>query len=524
MATGAALATELKEGEFRSHMGSISRQSSVYLAGIAFTTASGYFFKVYLARTLGADALGFYALGMTVVGFFGWFNNFGLTQSAVRFVASYVATGQYGLLRGFLARGLALLFVANLSFAILLVLVGPWVGTHFYHTSGLNPLMKWLALIMLCGALSGFLGQALAGFKQIALRTILASFIGSPLTIGITLALVGFGGMGLQGYVVAQALSAICVVLLLGVAVWRSAPLAVRSVTTAVSSLPREVMTFSAAMLGVGVLEYTLGQADAIMLGHFRSPHDVGIYAVATAMIAFVPILLQSTNQIFSPMISDLHSRGQISLLGRIFQTITKWVLGLTLPLVCCIAFFSHAMMRIFGAAFEPGWIILIIGAVAQLINCGVGPVGYLLLMSGHQKTLIQIEFAMALLMLALNRLLIPGWGLQGAAVAAAVTTVGTNAWCLCEVRRRIGIWPYNRSYWRLLLPSCAALGLVILVRIGLNSLRSGWFQIVIALTAAYVAFVCVSLFCGMDQDDRLIVDAVKYRLGWRGSVVESME
>ena len=48
--------------DFRRHVRNISQQSSVFLIGTLFTTAAGYFFKVYLARVLGAEALGIYAL------------------------------------------------------------------------------------------------------------------------------------------------------------------------------------------------------------------------------------------------------------------------------------------------------------------------------------------------------------------------------------------------------------------------------------------------------------------------------
>src|SRR5437660_6159400 len=84
----------VQTSHFRSQIGHISRQSSVFFAGTIFTAAAGYLFKVYLARVLGAEALGIYALGMTIVGFFGIFNALGLPQSAVRFVAVYSATGQ----------------------------------------------------------------------------------------------------------------------------------------------------------------------------------------------------------------------------------------------------------------------------------------------------------------------------------------------------------------------------------------------------------------------------------------------
>src|SRR6202165_4197098 len=102
-----------QEAQFRSEFGRISRHSSVFFAGTMFTAAAGYLFKIYVARVLGADALGIYALGMTIVGFLGIFNGMGLPQAAVRFVAAYSATEQWQRLHGFLRRALGLLGIGN---------------------------------------------------------------------------------------------------------------------------------------------------------------------------------------------------------------------------------------------------------------------------------------------------------------------------------------------------------------------------------------------------------------------------
>ena len=119
--------------EFRQQMGHISRQSSVYFAGTIFTAAAGYFFKVYLARVLGAEALGIYALGMTVAGFFGIFNALGLPQSAVRFVAKYAASERWKDLAGFIQRSTAIMLGLNILLAMLMIAVGPRIATRFYH-------------------------------------------------------------------------------------------------------------------------------------------------------------------------------------------------------------------------------------------------------------------------------------------------------------------------------------------------------------------------------------------------------
>jgi len=229
---------------------------------------------------------------------------------------------------------------------------------------------------------------------------------------------------------------------------------------------------------------------------------------VAMALVAFVPIILQSVNQIFSPTIADLYARGQIELLGRIFQTLTKWILGLTVPLAAGMIIFAPALMRIFGRDFEVGWAVLAIGTLGQLINCGVGSVGYLLLMSGNQRRLIRIQAVMACGMLALNIVLIPRWGIVGAAFGAAVTNCLTNIWYLAEVRRSLGLLPYSRSYCRLLLPVCGNLAALLIIRTTLQAIRPEWIVIVVAISLAYVAFIAIAMAFGLDADDRLIASA----------------
>jgi O-antigen/teichoic acid export membrane protein len=269
------------------------------------------------------------------------------------------------------------------------------------------------------------------------------------------------------------------------------------------------VISFSAIVFGVSFLEYLMSQADKILIGFYLNAREVGIYAVAMALVAFVPIVLQSVNQIFSPTIADLYARGQVELLGRIFQTLTKWILGLTLPLAAGMVIFAPALIRIFGRDFEVGWAVLAIGTLGQLINCGVGSVGYLLLMSGNQRRLIRIQAVMACGMLALNVVLIPRWGIVGAAVGAAVTNVVTNVWYLVEVRRTLGLLPYNRSYWRLLLPVSGNLAVLLVAKTALPSVRPEWLVVAAGIPLAYMAFVAIAMVFGLDADDRLIANAV---------------
>lgn len=502
----------LEKLNFRTEMGRISRQSGIVFAGTIFTAVFGYVFKVYLARVLGAEALGIYALGITLIGFVGVLNGLGLPDSAMRFVALYSASKKFDALRSLLWNGAWMLLAANLIFAAGLLKIGPWIATRFYHSPQLVRYLPLFALIMITGALTTFFGKVLAGYKEVGPRTVVTRFISSPLTMAVTVLLVTLGA-GLRGYLVAQIVSAVVVTALLVALVWRFTPPSARLPDVTKLWIEPLVWTFSAAMFGIGLMEFFMGQTDRVALGFYRSAHEVGIYSVAAALIAYEPIILQSVNQIFAPVIADIHSRGDHTLLGRLFQTLTKWMLGLTFPLAIVTITFAQPIMHIFGHDFETGGPILVIGTCGQLVNCGVGSVGCLLFMSGNQRRLIRVQAVMSVAMVVLCIALVPHWGALGAAVAAAITNAGTNAWNLVEVRSALKLSPYNRSYLKLLPPIGGALLIALALRRASLFMRPEWAGILIALTLAYAVFSIVAFATGLDADDRLIANAVWTRV-----------
>jgi len=505
-------AQTLESQRFRSHVGQISRQSGLFFVGTLFNAALAYGFKIYLARALGAEALGIYALGITLIGFLGIFNALGLPDAAVRFVAQYQAAGQLEFLHALLWRGAGTLLVSNAVFAVLLLIGGPWVAVHFYHSAVLARYVPWFAGLMLLGVFTHFYGKVLAGYQDINRRTLIVNFIGSPLNILIAVVLITLG-FGLSGYLAAQIVSAVTVLVLLFYAVLRLTPPQARFSSHPGRPLQPEVVSFSYTLIGVGLMEFVMAQVDKISLGYFRGPRQVGIYSVAAAFVAYVPILLSSVNQLFSPIISGLHTLGDRAMLKRLFQALTKWIVALTLPLAIVIMVFARIVMRIFGPDFEPGWPILIVGTIGQLVNCGVGSVGLLLLMSGHEKRLIRVQIYMAFVMLALSILLVPALGAVGAAVAAALTNIGMNLWNLLEVRRALAIHPYNRSYLKLFPATAAALISAFTVRHYGYVFGHNWLTVAAGLFVVYGVFGAAILALGLDDDDNLILRAVAIRI-----------
>jgi O-antigen/teichoic acid export membrane protein len=181
------------------------------------------------------------------------------------------------------------------------------------------------------------------------------------------------------------------------------------------------------------------------------------------------------------------------------------------------IILFARRIMGMFGTDFETGWPVLVAGTVGQLVKCGVGSVGHLLLMSGHQKKLLRIQTVMAVVVVGMSLTLIPLMGMLGAALAVAAVNAASNLWYLTEVRRSLGIWPSARKYAALIMPTAAMTGVVWLFREFAATTWPAWAAVVVALAIGYVVFLGASLLLALDADDRVIAHAV------RSNVLEMM-
>jgi O-antigen/teichoic acid export membrane protein len=102
----------------------------------------------------------------------------------------------------------------------------------------------------------------------------------------------------------------------------------------------------------------------------------------------------------------------------------------------------GREVLGLFGEEFTPGYPILMILALAQLVQAGVGPVTRLISLSGHQDRTILV-FAVALVVaVVLVMILVPLFGIRGAAIATLLDTVLWVFWMRYLVIRRLNIRP----------------------------------------------------------------------------------
>lgn len=509
-AVPASLRQDEASYRFRWHLSDIGRQSSVSLAGTIFTMVVGYVFRVYLARELGPRLLGWNALGIGLYSVCKLLGEVGLPAAALRYAGVYSASAD-NRLSIFFWRSLFWTLAGTCALASIVTLGRYWISLRLFHDLELSRYLPLYALLIPVGAASSFLVQMTSGLRMVARATFVTRFISFPFMVISTVLALAFG-WSLWGYIAAQVAGEILTLCLIAAMLWRSRFVHFPG-TGIAQGLDSETRCFAASMLGMGLLTFLGGHADRLILGFYLSAKQVGIYAIASSAAALNVIFLQAVNSIFAPTIASLHQQGEHDLLLRLYQTLTKWIIAFSLPLIFVFLIFSRTIMGLFGADFQVGWLILAIVTLGELVNCATGSVGYLLLMSGNQNSILRVRLVLAGLLTLANLALIPHFGVTAAAVVSATGTILSNIAYLAIVRWRLQLFPYNRSYLKLFAPSSAALLLLLILH---AKIASGVSAILVLCAAASLAaavllggFACF----GLSDDDRFIVDIVKCKL-----------
>ncbi len=227
------------------------------------------------------------------------------------------------------------------------------------------------------------------------------------------------------------------------------------------------------------------------MLAAFEQGTELDAYSAAARISQVLLLFLTSLNLVFSPFAADLHARGERERLGELFKRSTRWALAATLPLLIVLFVAADDVLAAFSSRYEIGEGALRILLAGQAVNVATGGVAFILIMTGFTGVdLVDNVLGLGLLV-GLAVALTGAFGMEGAATAAAVSIAVLNVVRLVQVRRRVGIQPYERAYLGLALPAGAAALAAVAIQAALAG-HAWWVSLAATAAGALVAYAVV--------------------------------
>jgi len=487
----------------------IAREGGITFAGNVIGRALRFGFVVVATRVVSSSAYGTYTLAFAIVMFLQGFASLNLNRAIDYYLPQFLRDGDGAKAKATLWNVLGIsMFTATIG-SVLLAIAAPALADLFSDPA-LTTVLPLFAFAVPLVTLTYALRSSFNGIKKMKYRVYMKDIvdpairlIGAVVFVLFTSELIGLVLGHLLGLIVAGVIGA---VLLYREADW------LRS-TSAGSISRRSIVSYAFPLMFAGIIYAVVAQIDYFVIGYFRPSAEVAHYRVAFMLAVNTLIILNSITPIFKPTVAE--AQGDTALLSDRYQTVTRWVSMLTLPIATT---FIVAPDTYLSLLFTEEYIVasgaLVALSIGYLFNAAFGPEGMILEGLGYTRLTLLNTVILVGTNATLDVLLVPRFGIVGAGIAtgAGLTVAGVAG--IIEIYYLRGVHPFTLesvTLWT------SAIPVIILTMIVAESLGSGLIVAVTLPCLVTLLYVLAFQLSGsFTQEERRIASRIDDLLGVR--------
>lgn len=412
------------------------------IAGAAFlirvaSAAIIYLSQVMLARWMGRFEFGIYVYVWAWVGFLGMLSPLGVAYSAQRFIPEYRMREDHDGLRGFLLGSrwlcLALGTGAGAALAGAVLVFSDRIAAYYFW-----PFMV-ASVALPIFAVSSAQDSIARAFNRIELALV-PGFIAQPLIIIVAIATLHLSGARVTGL---DALIAACAAFWL--VVLAQVALLGRRLRHDVAPGTRryEIAVWLKTSLPIFLVDsffILLTYVDILVLQAFVGPAEVAVYYAATKTLVLISFVYFAVSAASAHRFSQYHVAGETEKLERFVADTIRWTFWPSLALAIGLLVVGKPLLSLFGPGFAEGYPLIFVMVIGLVARASIGPSERLLNMVGQQRACAFIYACAFATNLVLCLLLIPRFGLLGAAGSTATAIVVESTLLFVITKRRLGL------------------------------------------------------------------------------------
>ncbi len=203
------------------------------------------------------------------------------------------------------------------------------------------------------------------------------------------------------------------------------------------AKIRRDLWSFAGPRGLAGTLQVSLDRVGILLIGALLTSTAAGQWAAISRLVGVAQRSFHAIGQALNPRMSSLAQRNDWAAVGRVFEQITVATVGALAPAVLALFFFPKSALDIFGGSeFGDASRPLAIAAIATLAAIAFAHVDNVLLMAGRSATALIDTAAALVTTIVLDLVLIPPFGLEGAAMAMAAGVFVYRASAAVQINR----------------------------------------------------------------------------------------
>jgi|SaaInlLV_10m_DNA_2_1039722.scaffolds.fasta_scaffold00838_12 O-antigen/teichoic acid export membrane protein len=413
------------------------KSSSIVMIAKVFGVILGFITNIIIARNYGADTVGMVALVNSFITIVSLFVLFGTNTSILKLIPQYQVKYSISSSYYLFKKSLILVFGLGVLISILLWFTSPIIAENIFKNSDLVPYFMAASLFIFFISAKEFNLSALRGLHDIKIFSIL-NLLPSVLTlVAISITTFYFYDKSTPIYIYILVPASMFFVTLYFVSKKFKEKLPLIKEENINKIKFNEILLISSPMFLISGMHLVMSQTDIIMIGMYMSEKDVGLYAIAMKLALLTSFVLNAVNSVVSPKFSQYYHANDMETLKKTAKDSSKLIFYTTFPILIFLIIFGKYILGIFGEEFEKAYLVLVILIIGQMVNSFSGSVGYFLNMTGNQAIYQKVILVGLFINIILNVLLIPLYGLIGAAIATSISLALWNLLALLSMKQK---------------------------------------------------------------------------------------
>jgi O-antigen/teichoic acid export membrane protein len=209
---------------------------------------------------------------------------------------------------------------------------------------------------------------------------------------------------------------------------------------------PRGFWRFTTPRGIASLAKITLQRIDIVLVAIIMGPAAAAVYTAATRFLVVGQLGNMAISMAAQPRFTELFALGDRRSANVVYQVTTAWLVLLTWPLYLLAVVYGPEVLSVFGHSYRAGADVMVILALTMLLAAACGQVDMVLITTGRSSwSLINGLLAVGV-NVSLDLVLIPRYGITGAAIGWAVAIVLTNLMPMAQLASSIHLQPFGRG------------------------------------------------------------------------------
>jgi O-antigen/teichoic acid export membrane protein len=367
---------------------------------------------IMIPRYYGIDTFGIFNLIFAIIMVGTVISRLGLDIYVIRIIPTLASEKEQVSL--FLKAVLKILFISSFLVTILILLLSNTIDNYLFKSIDATLYIKILAFMILPYTLFNVLVEVFRGLDDIKIYSFFRNLSQNG-SIALLLAISIFFSLDLNPvYILFSAIAFITTALIFVLYKF----LKKKNITVLIKGkYNNKILKNSYPMFLTASIMFIMAYVDNFMISYYLGEYEVGIYSACISLSMIISFIPMAIGGYISPKISLAYANNNRDEVKNIFKDSFKLIVITSIPIFLTVIYFSDFFLGLFGAAFTVATTTLLIVSIGFLSESLCGPVGFILNMTDNQHLFMRILFISLLINITFNAILIPIYGINGAAI-----------------------------------------------------------------------------------------------------------